>query len=318
MRAPSLDDAPLTELIAAQCSSLTPELEMKWAAVSPYKGAFEIDHGDRLVAFAQRHGLAIRGHALVWHAALPRWISDDGDWRTVERHIVRLAGRYRRQIAEWDVVNEPIADGGLRGGWMLDQFGPTYIDRSFHAAHEAAPDAQLFLNEHDLEYAVPEQKERRDALLALVRRLLRDGVPLHGVGLQGHLAIGRGSLDRTVLGDFLAALADLGLTLAVTELDVKERHYILPAEERDSHAADHVAHFLDIVLDQPAIRSLTCWGLSDRQSWLEVTDADRARFPGAWQDGTDPGLNRGLPYDAALRPKSLRTAIALSLDALRR
>ena len=51
------------------------------------------------------------------------------------------------------------------------------------------------------------------------------------------------------------------------------------------------------------------WGLSDRQSWLEVLEEDYRRFPGAWTKGDGPGLNRGLPYDAGMHRKPMYRAI---------
>jgi len=55
--------------------------------------------------------------------------------------------------------------------------------------------------------------------------------------------------------------------------------------------------------------------LSDRHSWLQVTQEDVARYPNAWKDGSTPGVNRGLPFDYSLEPKPMYRAIA---DSVRR
>jgi endo-1,4-beta-xylanase len=112
------------------------------------------------------------------------------------------------------------------------------------------------------------------------------------------------------LGRFLKEIADLGLFIVISELDVKEHEYILPVEQRDGRVADEAKRYLDIALGQPAVRGLTTWGLSDRHSWLQVTQEDLARYPNAWKDGSTPGPNRGLPFDYALRPKPMYRAIA--------
>jgi endo-1,4-beta-xylanase len=80
--------------------------------------------------------------------------------------------------------------------------------------------------------------------------------------------------------------------------------------DRDMMVADEVNRYLDILLDAAPVKGVSTWGISDRHSWLEVTEEDYARFPGAWQGDTGPGLNRGLPYDAAMRPKMMYAAIA--------
>ena len=101
----------------------------------------------------------------------------------------------------------------------------------------------------------------------------------------------------------------MGLSIFVTELDVKESDYVASAEERDRLVADETRRYLDVVLSERAVVGVTTWGLSDRHSWLEVTLEDYARFAGAWADGDGPGLNRGLPLDSSMRPKPMFFAI---------
>ena len=103
----------------------------------------------------------------------------------------------------------------------------------------------------------------------------------------------------------------------ISELDVKEHEYILPVEQRDNRVADETRRYLDIAFGQPAVRGLITWGLSDRHSWLQVTQEDVARYPNAWKDGSTPGVNRGLPFDYSLKPKPMYRAIADSVRRLR-
>ena len=83
--------------------------------------------------------------------------------------------------------------------------------------------------------------------------------------------------------------------------------------QRDRQVADATARYLDVALAQSAVRGVTTWGLSDRHSWLQVTPADLARYPGGWRDGSSPGVNRGLPFDTAMRRKPMYHAIANAL-----
>lgn len=109
-------DPRYRETIAAELSSVTPENAMKWDAVEAVRGAPSYARADAVVAFAREHGLRVRGHTLVWHDQRPAWVDDSldaGDLRAaLETHIARTVGRYRGQVAVWDVVNEAIADGG--------------------------------------------------------------------------------------------------------------------------------------------------------------------------------------------------------------
>jgi len=323
VRASALDQPRLRDILAREAATLTPELELKWAALEPAAGRRDVAGADRIAAFARSHGQRLRGHTLLWHRSVPDWaareLASGGGWGIVDHHVTATVGRYGALVDEWDVVNEPIEIGaradGLRANVFLEAFGSDYVARALRTAHAAAPRARLFVNEYDLEYDLPTHRARRAALLRLATTLARRGAPLHGIGIQAHLDLGKGMIATDELRGFVAALAALGLTVAITELDCKEVDYIRPADERDRLVAAHVAGFLAAVLPHPATSAVSCWGLTDDQSWLEVTAADRARFPGAWADGSSPGLNRGLPFDAAGRPKAMRDALLAAFAA---
>src|SRR5204862_427030 len=85
-----------------------------------------------IVDFATEHGMAIRGHALVWHLQNPPWLSglSWAELRTaLAGRITTLMRRYAGRIKEWDVVNEAMGDdGNLRRSLWLDKLGPGYGD----------------------------------------------------------------------------------------------------------------------------------------------------------------------------------------------
>lgn len=316
-------EANLREEVLAQCAQLTPELAFKWLAVEPRRGELDFAPADALADLAAKHGKTLRGHTLIWHRGTPAWaeasLRADKDWTLLERWLASIMPRYAASVSEWDVVNEPIETGhrqdGLRQSVFLEAFGPDYLRRALEAAHALAPRARLMINEYDLEYPLQEQRDRRYCLLKLAERLKAQGAPLHGVGLQAHLDLRKGHIDAAAVTRFCRELAGMGLVLRVTELDVKERDYAAPAAERDRRVADETRRYLDAVLAEPAVLGVSTWGLSDRHSWLTVGADDYARFPGAWTHDDGPGLNRGLPWDAALRPKPMRDAIRSALGA---
>ena len=198
---------------------------------------------------------------------------------------------------------------------FLRAFGPGYIERALREARLFAPEAKLYVNEFNLEYDSEEERARRYLLLKLLENLKKAGAPIDGLGLQSHLDLRKGSVSTVDLDAFLRDVEGLGLDIAITELDVKEADYVASVARRDALVADEIRRYLDIVLEARRLTSITTWGLSDRYSWLQVTPADLARFPGAWAQGGGPGLNRGLPYDSSLRPKPFAEALRLALGA---
>lgn len=296
-------DPALRGEVLAQCSSVTPEIHLKWNSIENKRGQFWYEPVDRLVAFAADNNLRIHGHALLWEQSTPDWavraIRRDRDWNLVGGHIERVVSRYRDAIDTWDVVNEPIdtqeGSDGLRRNSFFRAFGEGYIARALEATSAHAPSARLMLNEYGFEYDNYVEVDRRAAFLKLLEDLRRADVPLHGVGIQAHLDLGKGPLAAREISSFLQHIADMGLFIRITELDVKEHDLRASIAERDRRVSDEVRRYLDIALAQEAVEGVTTWGITDRLSWLGSS-------------------NRGLPYDAELRPKSMVAALRETLD----
>lgn len=285
-----LQDADYRAALVRECLVLVPELVLKWAHVEPQEGNRNFQDMDVIAALAFQSKLKLRGHTLLWHKSVPVWaeqrLTADRGWAPIESHIEATVTRYDGVVGEWDVVNEPIdpwlRSDGLREGIFLQAFDEKYIHRALRQARKLAPKSHLLINEYGLEYDDDADRKRRFHFLKLLERLCYADVPLDGVGLQSHLELEKGPFRENVYARFLQQIADLGLKITITELDVKEWDYTLSVERRDQRAADAVRALLSVVRDQPALRGITSWGLIDRYSWLGVTASDLARYPNAW------------------------------------
>jgi endo-1,4-beta-xylanase len=292
-----------TELVRRECAVLVPENEMKWGDISTTPQQYDFSGADAIVDFATANDIALRGHTLLWYFRTPKWFFDldrAGAERAMLTHIATMAGRYRGKILFWDVVNEPVEpkDGradGLRRGVFADMIGPHYIELALEATRAADPTARLLLNEYDVEYDTPEHEERRRAVLRLLERLKRQGTPVEALGIQAHLDLTGRPFSAKRLRDFLSEVASLGLSIAITELDVADSAAPADIAWRDRLIADEYARFLDVALAEPAVSVVMTWGLSDRHSWRVRGESGDKRIDGA--------LPRPLPFDAALKPK---------------
>jgi endo-1,4-beta-xylanase len=308
-------DPRFVDLVLQQTGLVVAENDMKWQDMNRgVRGDDDYSPADTVAAFALENDLALRGHNLLWYYRTPNWFFDLESRQEIERAIVErirgLAGRYRGMVHSWDVVNEPIEpkDGrpdGLRTGVFLEMFGPDYLALAYRTARETDPAARLVVNEYDLELDTPEQEARRTALINLLERMRASGTPVDAVGVQAHLSCAGGPpFSAARLRRFLAELADLGLTIQITELDVTDEN--APAEEavRDRLVADTYSRFLETALDEPAVKMVVTWGLSDRHSWIVRKETHESKWRG---DGMP---SRPLPFDADLRPKPAFDAIA--------
>ena len=308
-------DRPFLDLVRQEAGLVVAENEMKWQVMNRgTPGDDDFTPADTIANFAAANGLVLRGHNLLWYHRTPSWYFDLTDRREQERavidHIEQLAGRYRGRIHSWDVVNEPIEpkDGrpdGLRTAVFLETLGPEYLDLAYHTARDTDPDARLVVNEYDVELDAPEQEARRVALLRLLERMRRSGTPVDAVGIQAHLtAAGGPPFSAPLLRRFLADIANLGLTVQITELDVTDEHAPAQVAVRDGLVADTYRRFLDAALDEPAVKMVVTWGLSDRHSWI----VRRETYQAKWR--TDDAASRPLPFDADLEAKPAFDAIA--------
>ncbi len=286
-------DATYASIAGAQFNSVTPENEMKWGVVEPNRGQFNWSGADQIVNFAQSHSQRIRGHNLVWHSQLPGWVNSlplSQVQGVMQQHIATEVGRYRGRVAVWDVVNEPFnEDGSLRSDVFTRAMGSSYIATALRAARTADPNAKLFLNDFNIEAVNP----KSTAMLNLVRSLQQQGVPIDGVGFESHFILGQipSSLQQNI-----ARFAALGLTVEITELDV--RMTLPTSSTKLSQQANDYGTVVRACRAVARCTAITIWEYTDKYSWVPST------FSG--QGAADP-------YDQNLQPKPAYTTLQQTL-----
>lgn len=309
-------DPAFAALVRRQCAVLTPENAMKWNALRPGPDQFDFAAADRVVALARAQQARVHGHCLVWHEAMPDWLLGDLNAKTgqalLSRHIRAVVGRYAGRVRSWDVVNEAVERNdrrpdGLRASPWLKALGPDYIDEAFHLAHQADRSAKLAFADYGLEYDnVSWMVEKRGTMLQVLSGLLARGVPVHALAIQGHLDASRPMGFGEGLRRFLRQVADLGLEIYITELDVNDQMLAGDVAHRDAVVAANYRAFLDVALREPAVRMVNTWGLSDRHT------SRSAMFPRA-----DGAQVRPLPFDQDLQPTPADFAIVSALREAR-
>jgi endo-1,4-beta-xylanase len=271
-------------IAASQFSVVTPGNGMKWQIVEPTQGTYDWSQADELVAFARANGQLVRGHTLLWHNQLPTWltsgvangtISNDQLKQLLQQHIRVEVSRYRGRIWQWDVANEFFLDANPSGinpnDFWISHLGPDIIPLAFRWAHQADPGALLFYNDYNIA-GEDGTNAKSDAVFAWLKQMLSEGVPIMGVGNQGHLDTQYGFNPQLFQQD-LARYASLGLKVAITEADV--RTFVNNAT--DQVPTDHLSVFaqpfefsamLKAALAVPEVISFTIWGFTDADSWV--------------------------------------------------
>ncbi|MEM3145299.1 MAG: endo-1,4-beta-xylanase [Thermoproteota archaeon] len=288
------DDPNYIKTIVQEFNTVTPENEMKFVLIHPFPSVYTFSRADRIVEFAEKHGLKIRGHCLVWHQQLPEWITRGNftreEWIQILRdHIMTVVSRYKGKVYAWDVVNEAVSENGyLRSSVWLRNIGPEYIELAFRWAHEADPDALLFYND----YGIESINRKSDGVYNLIKNLLKRGVPIHGVGFQMHVSI-ENYPDPESLAENIKRFRELGLQVEITEMDVS---IPLPvSNEKLVKQAEIYRNIFKTYLDNAGPNTFIMWGFTDKYSWITYT------FPGS---------GAALVFDEKYQPKPAYYSLA--------
>jgi endo-1,4-beta-xylanase len=312
-----IEDAEKAQFIVNQFNSITCENEMKadftldrtatLAAGDEECPVVNMNNADTALAFAQKNGLQMRGHTLVWHGQTPRWLftagyDDDPEAPFVTREVLlKRMENYIRQELEyvnsnypgviyaWDVVNEAIEPGDgqehyirTTNNYWYDVLGEDYIEMAFTFARKyAAPDQKLFYNDYGTY-----EKNKLFPICDMIGKLKEKNL-IDGIGMQDHIA-----LDYPAIQDYQYAInkyAELGIEIQVTELDINNEDN---SEEAQQKLASRYKLVMTILMNciekrNANITSVTFWGLTDDRSWLN--NSESANYP--------------LLFDKDLKPK---------------
>lgn len=286
-----------TGLVGNQFNMIVGENEMKFDATEPNRNEFNYGGSDAIMWVADRFDQEVRGHTLAWHSQVPGWVSQDGKKNNnnftkrqlldiLKNHIFNVVGKYKGRITEWDVCNEVLDDDQsivrtnptaykLRPSIWATYIGEEFIDSAFVWAHQADPQAKLYINDYGVEFS---GSTKTEAYFNLVKRLKDAGLPIDGCGLQCHLTTGE--LDTLKLEKNIQRYATLGLDCIITELDIALADPSA-ADALDIQAKEYGA-ITRVFLRNDNCPTMLVWGISDNHSWRE---------------------NQPLLYNSSLQPK---------------
>jgi endo-1,4-beta-xylanase len=277
-----------TTVLATHFDAIVSEYQMKWDLTEPTQGQFAFGPGDTIVAFAGRHGMIVKGHAMVWHEQLPAWVGALAPAElgpALDAHIAGVAGHWKGRLYAWDVVNEAVADdgSGYRNTIFYQRLGAAYIARAFRAARAADPGTLLFYND----YGAEDLGAKSNRVYAMLRDLKTAGVPLDGVGLQCHFDAAAPPSMANV-GANMDRLIALGLIVNLSEIDIRLGG--LPGTTAQKLAAQRMIYYdlIRLCAARPKCHSATTWGFTDKYTWIDVV----------FGKGHAP-----LPFDANYAPK---------------
>ncbi len=227
------------------------ENALKWYDTEKVRGQVNYAYADRILEWSDRHNLKMRGHTILW--AVERYnqewlktLSPEELRQAVEKRTKEVCSRYRGSIGEYDVNNEM-----LHGNFFRSRLGESIVDDVFNWCRQADPEAILYVNDYNIlnGYAL-------DRYAAQIRSLLDRGVPLGGIGIQGHI---RQDITPQQIQETLDTLAQFGLPIKITEFDV-----VADTPEKQAEVLKNV---YIVAFSHPAVAGIYMWGFWEGAHW---------------------------------------------------
>ncbi len=252
-------------------NSAVTENAVKWASMERNKGEVNYSNIDAILKFTDENNIPLRAHNLFW--GIPRfvqpWIKEMNDQelrKTLQNRAETVTSRYKGRFAEYDLNNEMI-----HGNYYEERLGPEITKLMAQWAHNGDPDAKLYLNDYDILTG-----NKLPEYMAQIRTLLKQGVPIAGIGVQGHLH--GDTFDRNQLRSALDSLAIFKLPIRITEFNMpgqRSRYHIekirTMTSQEEAQKAKDIVDYYKICFAHPAVKGILMWGFWEGANWIPVS-----------------------------------------------
>ena len=298
----NISDPTQTAIIKKQFNSVTAENAWKPGEIHPKEGVWNFGLADSIANFCRENGIKMRGHCLCWHSQFADWMFTDKKGKPVKKevfyerlreHIHTVVNRYKDVVYAWDVVNEAMADDGrpfefvngkmvpaspYRQSRHFKLCGDEFIAKAFEFAREADPTGVLIYNDYSCV-----DNGKRERIYNMVKKMKDAGVPIDGIGMQGHYNIY--FPDEEQLEKAINRFKEIVNIIHITELDLRTNtesggQLMFARGEAKPQAPyigtlqeDQYARLFKVFRKHAdVIKNVTFWNLSDKDSWLGVNN----------------------------------------------
>jgi GH35 family endo-1,4-beta-xylanase len=269
------DQRKYEEMFLANFNAAVTENALKWHDMESRRGQVNYRVVDAVLAWTDKHEIPLRGHCIFWGipGRVQSWLkelSDDELRDVLKNRATTIGQRYRGRFAEYDLNNEMI-----HANYYAERLGPAITKQMADWIKQADPNARLFVNDYDILTG-----NRLDDYVKHVCGLLEKGVPLAGIGAQGHLH--GETFDPKALQHALNELAKIGLPIRITEFNMpgqrsvfmKERNLKLTPEQEQARAKA-ITDYYRICFAHPAVEGILMWGFWEGANWIRQSSLYR-------------------------------------------
>ena len=268
---PAADREKYLAVFLKDFNAAVTENALKWHSMEPQRGKVDYATVDAILAWTDQHHLPLRGHNIFWGVSdrVQPWLKalpDEELREALKNRALDVGSRYRGRFAEYDLNNEMI-----HGNYYEQRLGPDITLEMAKWVRQGDANAVLYLNDYDILTGV-----RLEDYLKHIRALRDQGVPIGGIGVQGHLHAD--TFEPQALRHALDKLAEFGLPIRVTEFNLpgqrsrfyKDRNLRLTDAEEKAKAQALVDYYR-ICFAQPRVEGILMWGFWEGANWIPVS-----------------------------------------------
>lgn len=209
--------------------------------------------------WCNEHGIAVRGHVLVWPAQKnsPDWITSLYDTpialkKVIDTHIREMGFATRERVVEWDVLNETFDNREFE-----QYLGAECFTEFFKSADGVLPNAALYYNDYAGLVRAGVNTYHKDHFEMTIRRLIEEGAPIDGIGIQGHFGEILTPPHRLIRE--LDRWGQFDKKILITEFDV--------GVTDEQLMADFTRDFLSVCFSHPDVDGIITWGFWAGAHW---------------------------------------------------
>ncbi len=252
-------------------NSTVTENAVKWGDMERRKGEVNYNTVDAILKWTEENKIPLRAHNLFWGIPqfVQQWVKeldDDELGESLRNRAETVTARYRGRFAEYDLNNEMI-----HGNYYEERLGEGITGMMAEWALNGDTEIKLWLNDYDILTG-----NRLADYMAHIRKLLKEGIPIAGIGVQGHLHAE--TFDRIQLKKALDSLALFNLPVRITEFNMpgqrskyyREKITVMSQEEEELKAKELIDYYR-ICFSHPAVEGILMWGFWEGANWIPVS-----------------------------------------------
>jgi endo-1,4-beta-xylanase len=252
-----LDRTMFLKILAENFNYAVHENALKWYDCEKQYGVVDYSIADRIWEYCRDLNIPMRGHCIFWEKDeyIMQWLrglDNDRLRAAIKKRAIGVTEHFKGRIEEFDLNNEMI-----NGEFFRRRLGYGIVNEMAYMARAGNPGINLFVNDYGI---LCDGGFNAETYLIQIQNLLDSGVPIGGIGCQGHSAT---FLNVPMSAQHVQATLDkltrFDLPIKITEclFDVQDEHM----------QADELRRIFPIYFAHPTVEAILMWGFWEGAHW---------------------------------------------------